>query len=260
MNPCLRPLIIRPQPAAGELAYILSEHGINAEVYPLLTYQPGPDLPHLPQILQHADMVIATSAAATRFCCGYMTDHQQNWPGHPLYLAVGAATAAPWQEQHIPVIVPSQESSEGLLALRELQQVAKQHIVLLKGQQGRELLGETLIRQGASLQQLVCYERHYCHPTASGLVRDGYSLYSQWQAKQIDSVIITSNELFQHLVSLLPDQAHPWLASLTWFAASARIAETIQQAGFSSIIIMSGARHDAVLAALEKQLEGKHDE
>lgn len=260
MRPCRNPLIIRPQPAADELARILSEHGIHAEVYPLLTYQPGPDLPHLPQALHQADIIIATSAAATRFCCDYMSTHQHLWPDHPHYLAVGAATAVPWLDRQISVIVPQQESSEGLLALRELQQVAKQHIVLLKGEQGRELLGETLTRQGASIQSLVCYERHYVHPDSTRLAQDGYSLYSQWQAKQIDSVIITSNELFQHLVSLLPDQAHPWLASLTWFAASARIAETIQQTGFSSIVIMSGARHDAVLAALEKQLEGKHDE
>lgn len=256
MIQCIVPLIVRPQPAADELARILYSHGIRAEVYPLLTYQPGPDLPHLPEALQQADIVIATSAAATRICCEYLQNIPFSWPRHSRYLAVGSATAAPWQALQMPVMIPVQESSEGLLALHELQQVAHQNIVLLKGEQGRELLGDELTRLGAHVYPLTCYRRHYVTPLAD----NGYSLYSQWQAKQIDSVIITSNELFQHLISLLPDHAHAWLASLTWFAASARIAETIQQAGFSSIVIMSGARHDAVLAALEKQLEGKHDE
>lgn len=256
MTQRITPLIVRPQPAADELARILCQHGIQAEVYPLLTYQPGSDLPHVPDALLQADIVIATSAAATRFCCEYLRNIPFSWPRHICYLAVGVATAAPWQALQIPVMIPAQESSEGLLALHELQLVAHQNIVLLKGEQGRELLSDELTRLGAHVHPLTCYQRHYATPLAD----NGHSLYSQWQAKQIDSVIITSNELFQHLISLLPDHAHAWLASLTWFAASARIAETIQQAGFSSIVIMSGARHNAVLAALEKQLEGKHDE
>lgn len=247
------PLIVRPQPAAIELAGLLEKHGHQPVVFPLLSYLPGDELEQLPAALLHADIVIATSGAATEFACQYFHQHQVIWPDTIRYLAVGATTARPWQQDGLTVRLPHPESSEGLLAMPELQQVGHQNILLLRGESGRELLSEKLTAAGANVTPLMCYRRHYVN-------KNGQELYSLWQAKQIDSVIITSYELFQHLISLLPAEAGKWLSGLIWFAASERIAKGIQQAGFPSVIIMSGARHEAVLAALEQQLEEKHDE
>ena len=60
----MTPLILRPQPAADELAASLREAGHTPVVSPLLEYRPGQDLVKLSETLLLADVVIATSKAA----------------------------------------------------------------------------------------------------------------------------------------------------------------------------------------------------
>jgi Uroporphyrinogen-III synthase len=241
----MTPLILRPQPAAGELAARLREHGHTPVVCPLLTYQPGSELAQLPALLQSADIAIAVSAAAIQFASLQLTQQNIPWPAGITYLAVGPATAAEWRQQGLSVISPDDARSEGLLALPGLQSVNGKKIVILRGNGGRELLTETLRRRGALVSCVECYRRHY-------LQTDGVRLLQEWQAAAVDSVIITSSELFRQLLTLLPDTAGNWLSALRWFVASERIAEEIRHSGFKQITIMSGAQHQAVAAALSE--------
>ena len=115
----------------------------------------------------------------------------------------------------------------------------------MRGNGGRELLSETLQQRGANVTYVECYRRHY-------LQTDGHRLLQEWQAVAVDSVIITSNDLFQQLLTLLPETAQSWLSGLRWFTASERIAEKIRNSGFKQITIMPGAQHEVVAAALLK--------
>ena len=241
----MTPLILRPQPAADELATRLRRDGHAPVLCPLLTYQPGSELALLPPLLNEADIVIAVSAAAVQHASLYLQQQHRSWPATPTYLAVGPATAAGWQQQHLPVISPADARSEGLLALPELQAVNGKRIVLLRGNGGRELLADTLRQRGAEVTCVECYRRHY-------LQTDGNRLLQEWQAAAVDSVIITSSELFQQLLTLLPATAHSWLSALHWFVVSERTAEELRQAGLNQITIMPGAQHDAVAAALSE--------
>src|SRR2546428_7931498 len=49
--------------------------------------------------------------------------------------------------------------TEGLLALPELHDVAGRRVLVLRGQGGRELLGDTLARRGAQVDYVSCYRR-----------------------------------------------------------------------------------------------------
>ena len=239
----MTPLILRPQPAADELAARLRRDGHTPVICPLLTYQPGSELALLPTLLRQADITIAVSAAAVQYASHYLQQQHHSWPATMTYLAVGPATAAGWQQQHLPVLSPADARSEGLLALPGLLAVQGKKIILLRGNGGRELLADTLRQRGAEVTCVECYRRHY-------LQTDGSRLLQEWQAAAVDSVIITSSELFQQLQALLPDTAASWLSALHWFVISARTAEELRSSGFNRITIMSGAQHEAVAAAL----------
>ena len=241
----MTPLILRPQPAAGELAAYLRRDDHTPVVCPLLTYQPGDELALLPALLLQAEITLAVSAAAVQFASRQLQQQKIPWPPALTYLAVGPATAAEWQQQGLSVISPADARSEGLLALPALQSVNGKKIVILRGNGGRELLTETLRHRGVQVSCVECYRRHY-------LQTDGARLLQEWQAAAVDSVIITSSELFRQLLILLPDTAGNWLSALRWFVASERIAEEIRHSGFKQITIMSGAQHQAVAAALSE--------
>jgi len=215
-------------------------------VCPLLNYLPGSELSQLAHQLAQADIVIAVSMAAVQYASTQLANQQQNWPSHCTYLAVGVATAAQWQQQRVPVISPKNACSEGLLALPALQSVSGKKVLILRGDGGRELLADVLSQQGATVCYLECYRRHY-------LYTDGAALLREWQAAGVDSVIISSSQLFRQLMTLLPNTARDWLAQQHWFVPSQRAATEINEAGFKTVTIMSGVQHDAVVAALQNK-------
>ena len=109
----MTPLILRPQPAADELAALLRRQGHTPVVCPLLSYLPGSELGALSDRLSQADIVISISVAAVHYASEQLTKQQVNWPQHCRYLAVGATTAAQWQQRcrhqrpHCPNLGPA---------------------------------------------------------------------------------------------------------------------------------------------------------
>ncbi|WP_320153488.1 uroporphyrinogen-III synthase [uncultured Tolumonas sp.] len=97
----MTPLILRPQPAADELAALLRQQGHTPVVCPLLSYLPGSELGALTSRLSQADIVIAISVAAVQYASEQLVQQQTSWPSHCIYLAVGATTAAQWQQQGV---------------------------------------------------------------------------------------------------------------------------------------------------------------
>lgn len=65
-------MILRPQPAADELATRLRRDGHAPVLYPLLTYQPGGESSLVTPCLNEADIVIAVSAAAVQHASRYL--------------------------------------------------------------------------------------------------------------------------------------------------------------------------------------------
>lgn len=249
----MTPLILRPQPAADELAALLRRQGHTPVVCPLLSYLPGSELGSLTERLSHADIVISISVAAVHYASEQLATQQASWPQHCTYLAVGATTAAQWQQHAVNAISPADARSEGLLTLPELQSATGKSVLILRGNGGRELLADVLSELGAQVSYVECYRRHYLHT-------DGTHLLQEWQAAGVDSVIISSSKLFRQLIRLLPETASGWLSSQHWFVPSQRTADEIHQAGFNSVTIMSGVQHDAVVAALQNNPEDKTHE
>jgi uroporphyrinogen-III synthase len=118
-----------------------------------------------------------------------LTAHGLAWPQMPT-LAVGATTAASWQESGVQPQVPQDARSEGLLALPALNAVRGKRILILRGDGGREFLAEQLRGRGALVDYCECY-------LASLVPLDGAALCTQWRTAGVDSVIIDSGEILR---------------------------------------------------------------
>ncbi|GAA4494814.1 uroporphyrinogen-III synthase [Pseudaeromonas paramecii] len=240
----MTPLVLRPQPQADALCQALAQAGHHPVCCPLFALTPGRQLSQLPQALAEATLVIAVSAPAVEQAHHWLQAHGLSWPAKPT-LAVGPATAAAWQQAGIQALAPEQADSEGLLALPALQPqaVADRPVLILRGDSGREFLAQQLTARGARVRYCECYRRE-------PLPLDGPSLWHKWRSSGVDSVIITSGDLFNRLCQLLPVEAKPWLEQLTYYVPSTRIGDWLAQAGLHHIQLTRGAATAAILAAL----------
>lgn len=92
---------------------------------------------------------------ATRGCFAQSQLHQQDrkWPRLPNYFAIGRTTALALHTVSGQKILYPQdrEISEVLLQLPELQNIAGKRALILRGNGGRELIGDTLTARGAEV-------------------------------------------------------------------------------------------------------------
>ncbi|GJA20593.1 uroporphyrinogen-III synthase [Aeromonas caviae] len=237
------PLVVRPAAQANQLVQMLRQLGHAPLCCPLLETRPGCDLPHLGDMLREADLVIAVSMHAVHFAHYFLLQTGQTWP-HIDYFAVGQASADAFAEAGIQALCPADPRSEGLLALPALQGVSGRRVLILRGNDGRDLIARTLASRGALVHYCATYERHY--PDL-----DGDVLTRHWQAAGLDSLLITSGELLQRLLALVPGPQHPWLYDRLLVVPSPRVAEMAEGAGFTRIVIAQGASNQALVAALE---------
>lgn len=237
------PLVVRPAAQANQLVQMLRQLGHAPLCCPLLETRPGCDLPHLGEMLREADLVIAVSMHAVHFAHHFLLQTGQTWP-HIDYFAVGQASADAFAEAGIQALCPADPRSEGLLALPALQGVSGRRVLILRGNDGRDLIARTLASRGALVHYCATYERHY--PDL-----DGDALTRHWQAAGLDSLLITSGELLQRLLALVPGPQHPWLYDRLLVVPSPRVAEMAGEAGFTRIVIAQGASNQALVAALE---------
>ncbi|MDH1220982.1 uroporphyrinogen-III synthase [Aeromonas caviae] len=237
------PLVVRPAAQANQLVQMLRQLGHAPLCCPLLETRPGCDLPHLGDMLREADLVIAVSMHAVHFAHYFLLQTGQTWP-HIDYFAVGQASADAFAEVGIQALCPADPRSEGLLALPALQGVSGRRVLILRGNDGRDLIARTLASRGALVHYCATYERHY--PDL-----DGDALTRHWQTAGLDSLLITSGELLQRLLALVPGPQHPWLYDRLLVVPSPRVAEMAEGAGFTRIVIAQGASNQALVAALE---------
>ncbi len=227
-------LVTRPQPQASRLAQALTAQGFRSLVQPLLTLEPLAQVTELPQ----AHWLIAVSVHA-------VAQLPRPLPQGLNVAAVGEATAQALETAGAQqVLVAQPPTSEGLLALPQLQDMTGQTVLLAKGQGGRELIQQTLEQRGAQVQPLVVYRRQ-----AIDLPDD---CAEQWQQAGVDRLLLTSGSLMEALLAQVPAETLPWLLSLPVLVPSQRLAEQAKAAGFTHTQLMQDASDQAVIAMLRE--------
>lgn len=223
----------RPMPQQQLNDEIISLGGTVTSM-PLLTIKPI--FPHNWQDKLHSinnyDIAIFISKNAVD-CFFNLTKeyNQQTWPDSILTIAIGKATYARLAAKNIKTITQAEDTSESLLALSELQNVAQKKILLIKGIGGREVLQHTLIKRGAIVECLEVYERIKTQYPPS-IVKE------IWQDDSIDIILFTSNEAIEHMFSLFTD-FHTWLQTKPCVVISQRLAKIAQEKGMKKIFVTS---------------------
>jgi uroporphyrinogen-III synthase len=232
-------VVTRPREQAGDLAQRIERQGGRALLFPLLEITPATDQAALREQLSHLadfDLAIFISPNAVRYGMAAIGP----LPKDMRIATVGQGSAHALRELGITgVIAPSGRfDSEALLALPELQNVSGWRVAILRGDGGRELLGDTLKARGATVEYISCYQRSKPRFDAASLL-----------AAAPDAITVTSSEALGHLWDRLEQPARIRLAATPLFVPHARIAGLARQQGWQHVAVAESG-DDGMMAAL----------
>lgn len=127
-----------------------------------------------------------------------------------------------------------------MLQLPELQNIAGKRALILRGNGGRELIGDTLTARGAEVTFCECYQRCAIH-------YDGAEEAMRWQSREVTMVVVTSGEMLQQLWSLIPQwYREHWLLHCRLLVVSERLAKLARELGWQDIKVADNADNDAL--------------
>jgi uroporphyrinogen-III synthase len=241
-------LVTRPPEQAQALCAAVAAAGFTVYSLPMLQLvplaEPAPAQCRLVQDLDHFQHIIFVSGNAVRFGMAWI---ESRWPQLPVGLewyAVGDATARLLLPFGIEAHSPGTDmTSEGLLALPQLQDLSGQRVLLVKGEGGRQALATRLAERGAVVEELACYRRTAPSLGSGELARK----LGQWD---IGLIMISSGEGFANLLALLSPAETTKFSHITLLVPSARVAQMALAAGFGRVITAENASDSAMLRAL----------
>ncbi|MBT8099548.1 MAG: uroporphyrinogen-III synthase, partial [Gammaproteobacteria bacterium] len=141
------------------------------------------------------------------------------------FAAIGPTTAEAIRQAGgtVEIMPASGFDSEHLLQESAFQNVAGKTIRIIRGQGGRDYLGEQLSQRGANVEYLATYERKLPVYTDDQLG----ALEKQWRAGDVDAVVVLSVQTFTNLQTLLPEWCQAELASTLLVTHSTRVLKEV---------------------------------
>jgi uroporphyrinogen-III synthase len=245
-----RLLLTRPVDESRALARTLAEVGVYSASLPLLEIEPLPVSEANRSIVYDLAAycaVIVVSKPAARLGLA-MVD--EVWPQPPMqkWFTVGAATAQILDDYGLHVFFPEHgDDSEALLELPQFQQAVSGYdpkVLIMRGEDGRELLAERLRARGVTVDYLPLYRRNLPQYPA-------FALPERVEAERLNGLVVSSGQGFEHLRELAGN-AWPTLAQIPLFVPSPRVAEIARAAGALTVVDCRGASAAALLTALRQ--------
>lgn len=244
----LNVLITRPKHQATALIEAVQAAGYQAYSLPSIEIVPLPCHSELAQLLAHIQQyqcIIFTSANAVLHSLEFIYQLLDKQPKQLRVVAIGPATKRALEAVSCHVdIMPAVANSESLLNLSELHDVNRQHIAIIKGASGRELLAQGLQERGASVSGISVYQRQ--QPAHEPAIVTRHCL--DWQ---VNVVVTTSSESLFNFYQMLDANGKAWLQQVTLLLISERMLATVHQLKLQSpLIIADNASEAAIMAAL----------
>ena len=241
-------VVTRPAAQSAALAAAIEAAGGTALRFPLLEISPVEDVAPLEDIarrLDQFDFACFVSPNAVEHALGVVL-RQRGWPEHLQAVAIGTSSEAALARHGIARVIAPRErfDSEALLALPALaaEAVTGRRAVIFRGDGGRELLGDTLVERGATVEYVTCY--HRSRPAA-----DAKQLVELARAGRLDALTLTSSEGVANLIDMLGADAAEVLAGTTLFVPHARIDQRARELGALNVVL-TGAADAGLLAGL----------
>ncbi len=235
----LKIIVTRPREQAMQLAQSIEQFGGKPLLFPLLEISPAEDQEKLrAQVGQIArfDLIIFISPNAVKYGMAAIGTLS---PGIRV-ASVGQGSARALRESGFTnVIAPTERfDSEGLLALPELQDVRGWNVAIMRGDGGRELLGDTLKARGATVEYVTRYQRS--KPSFDAAVL---------RAAQPDAFTVTSSEALVYLWEMFPASGKELLAAIPLFVPHQRIGALAREQGWRQVY-QTASGDDGLLAGL----------
>jgi uroporphyrinogen-III synthase len=195
--------------------------------------------------LAQFDLAFFVSPNAVQYGLAGLTAHCP-WPTGLKVATVGKGSAQALAAHGFREVIAPDDGfdSEAVLALPDFsaEAVRGRAVLILRGNGGRELLGDTLAARGARVEYLACYQRR-C-PDA-----DPQILLAPLARGRVDALSLTSSEGVDNLARMLGAEGLPQLANLPVFAPHPRIAARCRAHGLRQIVDIGGG-DDALIRAL----------
>lgn len=243
-------LVTRPRDQAENLARLIEGESGEAIRFPVIEIAEPKDTQALLASIDRLDecaMVIFISPNAVNRAMNLILAHRGGLPPGLRIACVGRGSARELKHFGVEnVIVPQGRfDSEALLELPELQQVNGKHIVIFRGEGGRELLGDALKARGADIEYAECYRRTRPNADVTPLLR-------RWARGEIDIVSVTSVDGLRNLFDMLGPAGQQWLIRTPIVVVSERMAEVCRELGFKTEPrIAAPASDEAILEAIK---------
>ncbi|MCH8500636.1 MAG: uroporphyrinogen-III synthase [Aliidiomarina sp.] len=220
-------LLIRPDQHADPLELGIRDHGFPVFRHAVVAIESVNLAAEQLQAIstKNWDGIVVISPNAAREFNRQLEQAQLEWPQAKHYLTVGPGTAevlSPFCQQ--PVTWPAQAfNSEALLEFPELASLAGENWLIITGENGRELLPDSLKKRGATVEVCACYRRQ---PTTTDVVANE----PEWQ-QQVAVVLVSSLEQAQLFHGALSAEGKDWVNQTHWIAPSGRILDGIAELG-----------------------------
>ena len=240
-------LLTRPQPKLTASVSAFSQADIR--VVGVATSDIAP-LAHATQSLcqffssnHPIDAVIVTSVySATPALNALKLRSESSQP--PSVIAVGDATAALLKQSQFlnNVFIPSQQTSEGILTMQQLNEENCKHVVIIKGEGGRNAIAAGLQARGIETHEYCVYKR----------VQLNNPIYTKpWKISDVRGIIATSENMAKQFIASHSKQ----LLTVPWLTVSDRIATTLRHLGIHNVAVCQRATDQALIAWIKENWE-----
>jgi uroporphyrinogen-III synthase len=245
------PLCLNTRPAhqSKPLTQAMQESGFQVLNFPTIRIAESPQTSFLQTLSEHIaefDIALFVSRNAVDYAFKYL--QPEHLPQHLEFGVIGKGTWQALRDQGVEsqIIPTTSFNSEGLLAAENLQQVRNKKIIIFRGQEGRNLLGDTLRERGANVTYCEIYRRALPEYPAQAFTR-------LTQARFPDIAIFTSAEGLQNCFNLLDEAEWKRLNTISWLLISERMRETALKLGHNAgIIIARNASDEGILQTLQE--------
>jgi uroporphyrinogen-III synthase len=241
-------LVTRPRDQASRLCRLIEREGGRPILFPTLEIRDPPDLAPLHALIDRLDafdLAIFISPTAVQKAMNLIKGRRE-LPPTLRFAAIGQGSRRALEAAGIgEVIAPRGKfDSEALLALPELAGVQGKRVVIFRGEGGREVLADELVRRGAQVEHAECYRRVSSHADSSALLK-------QWARGELHAVTVTSSEVLRNLYDLVGKLGQQWMKQTPLFAFHPRIVETARELGIERAVLTPQGDEGLVAGMLE---------
>jgi uroporphyrinogen-III synthase len=234
-------IVTRPQAQALPWVRDLQVAGLRAEALPLIAISPvadpAPLLAAWQRLREYSLLMFVSANAVWQFFS--WRPKEAAWPVGLRAGATGPGTSAALMNCGVPsacIVQPAADAatldSEALWAQLKDDDWQGCHVLVVRGEDGRDWLADTLRDRGAVLSFVAAYQRVV--PTLNEQERALLALAITEPAQHL--WLFSSSQAVAHLCSLAPDAQ--WQRSMA-VASHPRIAQAACEAGFGSVTVVA---------------------